>query len=166
MSGRQVIRAGMHGEAGQMTVELAALVPVVIVVAVIVLNLARFTELCARFDRVSLDAVISQGTAPAGGQDALSGVDAVKGVIEGAVGRGDLSLGGSCDVEVSSTEASADAGGVVFSLAPRLERYTCTLVYHPWPSAFAVAGVSAGVPLALTHERTFVIDRYRTGVVG
>ncbi|MCH3967798.1 MAG: hypothetical protein PHR15_03835 [Atopobiaceae bacterium] len=166
MSERSAIGTGMRGEDGQMTVELAALVPVVIVVAVIVLNLARFTELCARFDRVSLDVVVSQGTAPAGGQDALSGVDAVRSALEGAVVRGDLPLGGSCEVEVSSTEASAGAGGAVFSLAPRLERYTCTLVYHPWPSAFAVAGVSAGVPISLTHERTFVIDRYRTGVVG
>ncbi|MCH3942361.1 MAG: pilus assembly protein [Atopobiaceae bacterium] len=51
-------------ERGQMTVELAVVVPVVVVMALVVFDLMRFVALCARFDRVSLDAVVSQGISP------------------------------------------------------------------------------------------------------
>ena len=46
-------------QSGQMTVELAVLVPVVIVVALIVANLMEFVDACAAFDRLSLDEVIA-----------------------------------------------------------------------------------------------------------
>ena len=48
-------------QSGQMTVELAVLVPVVIVVALIVANLMEFVDACAAFDRLSLDEVIAEG---------------------------------------------------------------------------------------------------------
>ena len=51
---------------GQLAVELAVMVPVCIVVALIVFNLCRFIEACATFDRVAMDAVISQGVSPPG----------------------------------------------------------------------------------------------------
>lgn len=51
---------------GQMTVELAVLVPVVIVVALTVFNLMRFVSACSAFDRIAADAVVSQGVSPKG----------------------------------------------------------------------------------------------------
>lgn len=51
-------------QSGQMTVELAVLVPVVIVVALIVANLMEFVDACAAFDRLSLDEVIAEGSLP------------------------------------------------------------------------------------------------------
>ena len=39
-----------------MAVELAVLVPVIVVVALVILNVMRFSELCARFDRRRGDA--------------------------------------------------------------------------------------------------------------
>ena len=60
-----------------MTVELAVVTPVVIVVALVVLNLMWFIEACAAFDQAALDAVVSHGVAPAGEQSQLAAVDEV-----------------------------------------------------------------------------------------
>ena len=51
-----------------MTVELAVVVPVTIVVALIVLNLMWFVDACAAFDQAALDAVVAHGVSPAGEQ--------------------------------------------------------------------------------------------------
>ena len=51
----------LAGEEGQMSVELAATLPVVLVVALIILNLMRFVGACAQFDRVAPNAFVSQG---------------------------------------------------------------------------------------------------------
>ena len=59
---------GETRESGQMTVELAAMLPVIIVVALIVYNLAKYAEVCSTFDRVSLDAAVSHGVSPSGSQ--------------------------------------------------------------------------------------------------
>ena len=45
----------LGSQSGQMTVELAVLVPVVIMVALVVVNLMEFVDACAAFDRLSLD---------------------------------------------------------------------------------------------------------------
>ena len=52
-----------------------------------------------------------------------------------------------------------------FAISPLLTRYTCTLVYHPWPRLLRMPGVTLEAPLALRHERELVVDRYRPGVV-
>ena len=153
------IAARMVGESGQMAVELAALAPVMIVVSLVVFNLSRFCMLCAEFDRVALDAVVAHGTAPAGRDARLVGVSEVQRCIEESLPAGD-----ACRVEVSAEEVSAESGERL-SLVPSLIRYRCRLAYTPWPSSVLVAGISAKVPFALWHERSLVVDRYRSGVV-
>ena len=152
----------MRGRAssGQATVELAALMPVIIVVALTVYNLARFVALCATFDRVSLDAVVSQGVAPAGTQARIVAAGEVRGCIESALDTPSL-----CSVEVAAEGVgdTGDAKGLF--LSPLLTRFRCTLVFKPWPSSFTIAGVAYESPLALRHERSMVVDRYRPGVV-
>ena len=112
-----------HGQSGQMTVELAILVPVVIAVALVVANLMEFVDACAAFDRLSLDEVIAEGVSPAGEQSVAASVAAVE------------------------------------------TRYTCTMVFRPWPRELRLPGITYVAPLELRHERTLVIDRYRPGVV-
>lgn len=143
-----------------MAVELAAMVPVVIVVALTAYNLARFVTLCAEFDRVAPDAVVSQGVAPAGTQTTLAASGEVESCIADALGES-----GSCSVEVAAEPvwASGTPGGLC--LSPLLTRFRCTLVYRPWPSSFTIAGVPYESPVALRHERSMVVDRYRPGVV-
>ena len=145
---------------GQMAVELAVLMPVVIVVALTVYNLARFVSLCATFDRVSVDAVTVVGVSPKGTQNSVHAVEEVKRSIEHSMGPSS-----ACEVEVRAEPVGANGGGGILSLGPALTRFTCSLAMRPWPSAFVMAGVRYEAPLVLRHERTLVVDRYRSGVV-
>lgn len=151
---------------GQMTVEMAVLMPVTIVIALTGYNLARFIQACAAFDRVSLDTVISQGVAPSGDQQETIAVGEVKAELERALSE---SFGGdSCSVDVSAESMGdlPDAGdGIGFPVSPLLTRFTCTLRYRPWPSSLSIAGARYGPIAELKHERSFVIDRFRPGVV-
>lgn len=148
------------GEGGQMTVELAVTVPVVIVVALIVMNLAGFVEACAAFDQAALDAVIAHGIAPTGEQTEQVAVGEVRAALTELLGRGDR-----CEVEVRLEGASEDAPSGSLVVSPLLTRYVCTLRYRPWPRLLRLPGVTFEAPLVLTHERELVVDRYRPGVV-
>lgn len=142
-----------------MAVELAVLVPVILVAALSAFNLLRYVELCARFDRVALDAVVMQGVSPAGGQDAYALSSAVSQALRDAMGEAD------CEVTVAVEELSTESGSATLLLAAGTVRYTCTLGVRPWPSSVEVAGVGYRAPALLRHERSLVVDRYRAGVV-
>lgn len=151
----------LGSQRGQMAVELAVTIPVAIVVGLIVLNLCRFVEACATFDRVALDAVISQGVSPPGEQSSLSAAGAVQSRIASSLAMS------SCEVSVTVSGAPqpVGGGGLSFPVSPLLTTFTCTLRYRPWPGSFVIAGVRFGPPFVLTHVRTLVVDRYRPGVV-
>ena len=154
--------SALCADGGQMVVELAVLVPVVIVVSLTVFNLMRFMEVCARFDRIALDAVISQGVAPEGEQSELSAVSAIESCIEDALGSH------RCSVRVEAQPArslSRPSRGLSFPVSPLLTSFRCTLTYQPWPGSFIIAGMVYASPFELTHVRTIVVDRYRPGVV-
>jgi len=146
-----------------MMVELAVLLPVAIVVGLVVFNLVRFSSACARFDRVALDAVCSQGVAPAGDQNTASSVAAVQAALDQAMDG--LGVRTQVVADGPSAEGAAGGGGPAFPVSPFLTRFTCTMRYEPWPRVGFIAGVAGGTPLALTHERTLTVDRYRAGVV-
>lgn len=150
-----------RAERGQMAVELAVVLPVCIVVALVAFNLCRFVEACATFDRVAPDAVIALGVSPAGEQSALSAAGQVRSAIQSAL---DMS---SCEVSVQVFGAPQEVAGsgLGFSVSPLLTTFTCTLRYRPWPGSFVMAGVVFSPPVALTHTRTLVVDRFRPGVV-
>lgn len=150
-----------RGQRGQMAVELAVLVPVIVVVALIVFNLCRFVEACAAFDRIAPDAVISHGVSPAGEQSALASAGSVKACIEKALASARCEV----SVTVAGAEPVAFGRGLTFPVSPLLTTYTCTLNYHPWPGSFVIAGVPFSPPVTLRHVRTLVVDRYRPGVV-
>lgn len=159
------VSVGMHGHhrravSGQMAVELAVLMPVVIVVALIVYNLGRFVCLCATFDRVAADAIVSQGVSPSGEQTRSAAEEAVRACIEDALDAPD-----TCMVEVDAEPASRSGGDGLLSMTGLLTRFRCRLLYRPWPSSRTFAGVPYEAPLVLRHECTLVVDRYRPGVV-
>lgn len=161
MRPRGVATAGrmLRESEGQMVVEMAVVTPVMIVVAIIVLNLMWFLEASARFDRVAFDAVIATAVSPADGEG-LAEHAATEAITEAMGGLRGVT------VEVSASTVWDDlASGDGFTMAPQLTRYVCTMVYEPWPSALTVAGVEAGIPLELRHERAIVVDRYRPGVL-
>lgn len=147
-------------ESGQMAVELAVLIPVIVVVALIGVNVSLYAELVARFDRVSPDAVIAHGVSPAGVSSELAGVSEVREAIELAMG--DM----PCEVSVRAEPLSAAGDGTAsFDLAAGTTRYVCELAYRPWPSSVQIAGVGFELPAMARHERSVVVDRYRAAVV-
>lgn len=151
----------LAGEEGQMSVELAATLPIVLVVALIILNLMRFVGACAQFDRVAPNAVVSQGVSPPGEQTESGAVGRVTSCIEDAM-RGD----GTYSVEVrASSVALVGEEGSGFSIGSNLTRYTCTFRMRPWPSGLSIAGIGLGPPIALEHTRSYVVDRFKPGVV-
>lgn len=145
---------------GQASVELAVMMPVILVVALLSYNLARYVALCATFDRVALDAVLTQGVAPSGAQTRIVATDEVRSCIEEA-----LEVPRLCSVEVSA-ESMHDCGPTKkLFVSPLLTRFKCVLVLRPWPVSLSIAGVRYDLPLEMRHERTIVVDRYRPGVV-
>lgn len=161
--GRVGVPASRHGLldelCGQAAVEMALLIPVIVATALIAFNVMRFAELCARFDRVASDAVLAHGVSPAGGSNALAGVDAVKEAIEKGMG------GMDCEVEVSAEDLGAADAGATFALAAGTFRFTCKLSYTPWPSSVSIAGVGFSLPAMATHERSVVVDRWKAAIV-
>jgi hypothetical protein len=144
-----------------MTVELAVLIPTIVVVGLIIANLVRFCGQCAVFDRVALDAALAQGVAPSGDQTSTSACNEVREAIASALD------GATCEVDVAA-ESGAPPGrsaGLSFPVSPLLTTYRCTLRYRPWPGSFQIAGVVMGTPAILSHERSIVVDRFRAGVV-
>ena len=143
-----------------MTVELAVITPVVIVVALVVLNLMGFVEACAAFDQVALDAVVAHGVAPSGEQSEGRAASEVRSAIEELLGRE-----GRCEVEVRAEAVGMGATSSGLVMSPLLTRYVCTLTYRPWPRLLRMPGVTYEAPLALRHECELVVDRFRPGMV-
>lgn len=158
MTGRRAAPASVPNQ-GQMTVELAVMVPVALVVALIVLNLVGYVEACAAFDQAALEAIVAHGVAPPGEQSEAAAVEEVEAALADLLGREDR-----CEVEVRA-EAASSSGGSGLVVSPLMTRYTCTLRYKPWPRLVRLPGVTYEAPLELTHERELVVDRYRPGVV-
>lgn len=145
---------------GQMTVELAVVTPVVIVVALIVVNLMSFVGACAAFDQAALDAVLAHGVAPSGEQSEVAAVEEVREALSESLGHE-----GSCEVSVRAENVGERATAASFVVSPLLTRYVCTLSFYPWPTRLRLPGITLEAPLALVHERELVVDRYRPGVV-
>ena len=154
-------RRHLFEEAGQMSVEAALVLPVVIVLAFVMANALLYVEACITFDRIAYDAVLSQGVAPSGEQSTEQASSAIQSTIEEALNRSS-----TCEVTVVAYDVDrfSSSGDAVFSIVPTLTRYECTLYFTPWGSTIQIAGVSF-TPAALTHTRSYVVDRYRSGVV-
>lgn len=146
-------------ESGQMSVEVAVIIPLALVVAITMANIMGYLSCCAVFDRASLDAVLAHGVSPAGLQTELSAVAEVEAAIGEAMGENP-----AVSIEVSATALSSPSSLLV-SLSPHLTRFTCTLHFRPWPQHLRFAGVSMDAPFEIVHTRSLVVDRYRPGVV-
>lgn len=152
----------LRDEEGQMTVELAVMLPVMVAIGLLVFNVVKYAEACAAFDRVALDAAVTHGVSPAGEQSGTNAVEEVESTIRSALDSK------QCEVEVSASGASRSKGrrgGLAFPISPLLTTYTCRLRFRPWPCQVSVAGVGFSVPVSLTHERSITVDRFRPGVV-
>lgn len=140
----------------QATVEMAAVCPVLIVLALVSYNVMRFTSLVARFDRVAPDIVLAHGAAPAG-EGRSDASEEIASRLSEAMGEG-------VAVEVERV-ADGAAGDSVPALIGSADTYRCRMAYRPWPGDFSLAGVRFGAPLELVHERETTVDPWRPGAV-
>ena len=136
-------------ESGQMTVELAVAMPVLIIVAVVAVNAMIFFCQCATFDRVAHQAVRVHAAAPAYGQGAAQSCALVEQDIRAVIDEPNV------DVTVSHGSAGAD-----------FDCYTATLEYHPTLFGLGLRSQVFGVAMPpLSHTTTYVVDSYKPGVV-
>ncbi|WP_241157047.1 hypothetical protein [Adlercreutzia sp. ZJ304] len=133
---------------GQMTVELAAVFPVVLIIAVIAVNACTFFSECAEFDRVSRNAIRTVATSPAYEQTAAESVDRIKAAIESQMG----SVCSDCRVVVEQSGEHS--------------KYTATMQYSPTLFGMGLQQSVFGIGLPkLSHATTLVISTYKPGML-
>lgn len=138
-----------RAQCGQMTVELAVCIPVLIAVALVVFNAMLFLENCAAFDRLARDAVRVYAATPAHGQSRSDSAVLVQSQLEEAFSEDYLSV----SVQVSDK-------------APGFVTYTATLQFMPTLFGRHFSGTVFGVSIGvLSHTTQLVIDPYRPGVI-
>lgn len=161
-TGRASHRCSLAGEErAQATVEMAVVVPVLLVLALIVYNIMLFVAATARFDRIAPDIVAAHAVSPSGEGDgsADDGVSVIESQIEGAMAGYDV------EIEVTCTEGGASSGDDLLTLIGGLRTYRCSMRMRLWPSSLSIAGVDLGAPVALAHHRDVTVDPWRPGVV-
>lgn len=138
-----------RSERGQMTVELAVAMPVLIIVAVIAVNALTFFVDCAVFDRAFCDAVRTYAAAPAYGQGAAQSCSSVEQVVREALSQPNV------DISVSHGKTGFD-----------FDEYTGVIEYQPTLFGLGLRSSVFGVALpTLSHTTTYVVDSYKAGVV-
>jgi len=152
---------------GQMTVELAVCIPVILALVGVSLNVLGYLNVCAWFDRVAADAVRSQASSPGYGQEGSAlAASRIRSVIESSLEASDT---GGFDYKITVNATSVGFGGeragtgegLSFSLLSRLERYDCTITYKPWPFSQIVFLQF----FEMTHSRSYTIDSFNPGVL-
>ena len=142
----------LSSESGQMMVELAVMMPVLIIVAVMAVNAATFFSECAAFDRIARDAIRIQATSPAYGQDAGEGVSLVRQTIDDAM---QVSEKEYLDVDVS-----------VSGRADGKSAFRATLSFSPTLFGMGLKSSVFGVPLPkIEHATELVVEPYRPGML-
>lgn len=134
---------------GQGTVELAVMLPVLLVVALIVVNACTFFSECAVFDRVARQAVRVYATSPGYGQGADQGRLKVLAALEKTF-----------DASNEGVEVSVESAG------GQCVRYTATLTFAPTLFGLGLKSEVFGVPLSLLrHSASLVVDPFNPGVI-
>ena len=130
-------REGRGREHGQMAVELAVVMPVILIVLV-------FAGECARFDHIASQRVLAQAaSAPMDGYELGARTAAIRAALESDFAK-----------EGSSIEVSYEDAGVALA---SMSVYRCTFRFAPWPLSIA------GAPALLEHECNIAVDPYTPG---
>lgn len=141
--------AATRGKSGQMTIELAVAMPVLIIVAVIAVNALVFFADCAAFDRIAHEAIRVHAASPAYGQ----GADQSCALVQEAI-QSEMS-GSNVDVSVVHAATGFD-----------FDAYTASMSYHPTLFGMGLRSHVFGIALpSLSHSTTYVVDGYKPGVI-
>lgn len=152
MSGLLKERFGRaRDERGQMTVELAVMIPVLVAIAVIAVNAMLFFSECAAFDRLARNAVRVFATSPAYGEDTSQSCAAALDAIEEGMGIADKNY----------LEASVSVAGEHCR-----KRFRATLRFTPTLFGMGLKSSVFGVSLPqLEHSTELMVDVYKPGVL-
>ena len=139
----------LREEKGQATVELAVMLPVAIVVAIVVVNALTFFGTCASFDRVSRQTVCAWAAAPAAGEDA-----------------GDVAARLADELEERFAESHTAVSVRAEAASAGLVRFTARIEYFPTLFGLGLRRGVFGVALPpLVHEVDLAVDAYKPGIL-
>ena len=139
----------VRSQAGQMTVELAVVMPVMIAVALIVVNSILFMSECAAFDQLAKDAIRVHAASPGYGMDAHECAARIQET---------LALSFNKDFEQVSVAVRDAAGGH--------RCYEATLLFMPTLFGRSFSGGVFGVSLpSVSHCTQLVVSPFKPGVV-
>lgn len=140
---------GPCDESGQATVELAVVLPVALIVAVIVVNALSFFGVCALADRVGNQTACALGSSPQAGESPRAVAARIETAITEQVAFDNVS--------VSVGAQSEEAGRT---------RFRVRLEYEPTLFGLGLRREIFGVAMPpLVHETQFVVDVYRPGML-
>ena len=144
-----LVEAKVLDRHGQMTVELMVALPVLIAVAVVLVNALSFMGECAAFDRLARDAVRVCAASPGYGCD-----------VQRCAADAQALLAHSFDDEGSSVSVEVE-GRAMGCL-----KYQAELLFVPTLFGRSFSGNVFGVEFfPLRHRVYLVVDPYRPGVV-
>ncbi|HIT45439.1 MAG TPA: hypothetical protein IAC28_05020 [Candidatus Aphodovivens excrementavium] len=139
----------LYGEAGQATIELVVVFPVLLAVAFIVMNATLFLSECASFDRMVPQAVRVHAASPSYGQDAQQAKSLIESQLQEEFDKENLSV---------SVAVRTVSGGML--------RFDATLEFAPTLFGLGMRSEFFGVALPkLSHTASLTVDRYKPGVV-
>ncbi|MFR1637832.1 MAG: hypothetical protein ACLSVD_00875 [Eggerthellaceae bacterium] len=131
----------MRDERGQMTVELAAAFPVLIIVAVIAVNALAFFSECAAFDNVFRDAVRVHTASPAAGE----GIEQSSALVQTALSAAfDAENRGGARVSAEGVSGAIRASRAPWSTCPRCSAWGCARRCSGSPAAADACGQHRG----------------------
>lgn len=146
---RRGLRRARADECGQMSVEMAVSLPVLVICMVIAIDVLVYMGECARFDHLAPQEVLACATSPSHGAASQANAQGVQDALCSEFSRY------NAQVEVDAQEGGMLDGSVV---------YTCTLSLAPWPLGAAGSSVlGTGIPLFLRHSCSFAVDPYVPG---
>ena len=138
------IQAEPCHESGQMAVELAVIMPVILVVLVIAIDMLVFASECARFDHLVPQRVLEHAVSPPiNCYESDSRAEHIQYALEDDFDRNGASV-----------ETSYEDAGVALA---SMSVYHCTLRFTPWPLSIA------GAPPLLEHTCSIAVDPYTPG---
>ena len=131
-----------------MTIELMAVIPVAVAIAVIAVNALVFFGDCASFDRIARNAIRVYATSPTYGMQA---------------GQSQASVANAIREELTSAFEVVDVSHE--DVGGGLTRYVATLDYAPTLFGMGMRDSALGVQLPhLKHSTSLVVDTYKAGV--
>lgn len=141
---------------GQMAVELAVLLPVVLIISLIAAQAFKFLLLTQDFSIQARAAVFSCACSTS--LDALE----IEHLIEQRIREGMEDDACVVRVSASSYESQGDA---IFSLVAQPVVYHCELSYEPWYPHAAIDDVDGSHPTPFVFALDIIVDPYKSGVV-